>query len=108
MTACSCWSRGLKSFMVARLSFICCRSDMPESVTVTLIGSYTNIKTLFKELSWALDDFHPDVITVYYGEDVTEEDALSASETIIGNFPEADVDVVNGGQPVYYYMISAE
>ena len=73
-----------------------------------LIGSYTNIKTLFKELSWALDDFHPDVITVYYGEDVTEEDALSASETIIGNFPEADVDVVNGGQPVYYYMISAE
>ena len=73
-----------------------------------LIGSYTNIKTLFKELSWALDDFHPDVITVYYGEDVTEEDALSASETIIGNFPEADVDVVDGGQPVYYYMISAE
>ena len=37
-----------------------------------LIGSYTNIKTLFKELSWAFDDYHPEFITVYYGEDVRQ------------------------------------
>ena len=73
-----------------------------------LIGSYTNTRTLFKELSWAIDDFHPEFITIYYGEDVTEEEANSAAETIIGNFPDSDVNVVNGGQPVYYYMISAE
>ncbi|MCR5090408.1 MAG: DAK2 domain-containing protein [Oscillospiraceae bacterium] len=74
----------------------------------SLIGSYTNTKTLFKELSWAIDDFRPEFITVYYGEDVTEEEANAAAETIIGNFPDAEVSVVNGGQPVYYYMISAE
>ena len=74
----------------------------------SLIGSYTNTKTLFKELSWALDDFRPEFITIYYGEDVVEADALAASETIIGNFPDAEVNVINGGQPVYYYMISAE
>ena len=74
----------------------------------SLIGSYTNTRTLFKELSWAIDDFHPEFITVYYGEDVTEEEANSAAETIIGNFPDSEVSVVNGGQPVYYYMISAE
>ena len=74
----------------------------------SLIGSYTNIKTLFKELSWALDDFHPEFITVYYGEDVTEDEANTAADTVIGNFPDAEVSVVNGGQPVYYYMISAE
>ena len=74
----------------------------------SLIGSYTNTKTLFKELSWAIDDFHPEFITVYYGEDVCEEEANTAAETIIGNFPDAEVSVVNGGQPVYYYMISAE
>ena len=74
----------------------------------SLIGSYTNTKTLFKELSWAIDDFHPEFITVYYGEDVREEEANIAAETIIGNFPDAEVSVVNGGQPVYYYMISAE
>ena len=74
----------------------------------SLIGSYTNTKTLFKELSWAIDDFHPEFITVYYGEDVTEAEANTAAETVIGNFPDAEVSVVNGGQPVYYYMISAE
>ena len=45
---------------------------------------------------------------MYYGEDVREEEANAAAETIIGNFPDAAVSVVNGGQPVYYYMISAE
>ncbi|MBR3475186.1 MAG: DAK2 domain-containing protein [Oscillospiraceae bacterium] len=73
-----------------------------------LIGSYTNIKTLFKELSWAFDDYHPEFITIYYGEDVREEDANAAAETITGNFPDAEVSVVEGGQPVYYYMISVE
>ena len=73
-----------------------------------LIGSYANTRTLFKELSWAVDDFHPEFITVYYGEDVTEEDAENAAETIRGNFPDAEVSVVSGGQPVYYYMISVE
>ena len=73
-----------------------------------LIGSYTNTKTLFKELSWAIDDFHPEFITVYYGEDVTQEEAEAASGTLEGNFPDSEVNVVCGGQPVYYYMISAE
>ena len=73
-----------------------------------LVGSYTNIKTLFKELNWALDELDPELITVYYGADVTEEDASEAGETISSCFPEADVSVVNGGQPVYYYMISLE
>ncbi len=73
-----------------------------------LIGSYTNIKTLFKELSWAFDDYRPEFITIYYGEDVTEEEANTAAGTITGNFPDAEVSVVDGGQPVYYYMISVE
>ena len=74
----------------------------------SLVGSYTNTKTLFKELSWAIDDFHPEIVTVYYGEDVTEEEANKAADTLVGNFPDAEVIVVRGGQPVYYYMISAE
>ena len=73
-----------------------------------LLGSYTSIPTLFKELSWALNEFSPEFITVYYGEDVQEEDANAASETLSGNFPDAEVSVFSGGQPVYYYMISAE
>ena len=73
-----------------------------------LLGSYASIRTVFKELSWAFDEYDPEFITVYYGEDVTEDDANEAAGTITGNFPDAEVTVVYGGQPVYYYMISAE
>ena len=73
-----------------------------------LIGSYTNSKTLFKELSWAFDEYEPEFITVYYGENVQENEANESAQTIIGCFPDADISVVNGGQPVYYYMIAVE
>ena len=73
-----------------------------------LLGSYSSEKTLFKELSWAFDELSPEFITVYYGSDVAEDKANEAAETIIGCFPDAEVSVVNGGQPVYYYMISVE
>ena len=73
-----------------------------------LLGSYSSEKTLFKELSWAFDELSPEFITVYYGSDVAEDKASEAAETIIGCFPDAEVSVVNGGQPVYYYMISVE
>ena len=73
-----------------------------------LLGSYSSIPTLFKELNWAINDFSPEFITIYYGADVAEEDAEGAAETITGCFPDAEVSVVNGGQPVYYYMISVE
>ena len=73
-----------------------------------LLGSYSSEKTLLKELSWAFDEFAPEFITVYYGQDVDEHDAREAAETIAGNFPDAELSVVDGGQPVYYYMISVE
>ena len=73
-----------------------------------LLGSYSSIPTLFKELNWAINDFSPEFITVYYGADVTEDDAEAAAKTVTDCFPEAEVSVVNGGQPVYYYMISVE
>ena len=73
-----------------------------------LLGSYSSIPTLFKELNWAINEFSPEFITVYYGSDVAENDAAEAADTIRGCFPDAEVNVVNGGQPVYYYMISVE
>ena len=73
-----------------------------------LLGSYTNLPTLVKELSWAFGELDPEFITVYYGADVTAEDAKSVSDSLSDCFPEAEVSLVNGGQPVYYYMISAE
>ncbi|MBP3538210.1 MAG: DAK2 domain-containing protein, partial [Oscillospiraceae bacterium] len=73
-----------------------------------LIGNYTDLNVLFAELSQAFTAFSPEFITVYYGEDVKEDDANEAAGIITGAFPAAEVSVVNGGQPVYYYMISVE
>ena len=39
---------------------------------------------------------------------MSEEDAAEAEETFTGCFPDAEVNLVDGGQPVYYYMISVE
>ena len=73
-----------------------------------LSGNYPTINTLFRELIWALNEFDPEYITLYYGADVSEKDAEEQAETIRGGFPDAEVKVINGGQPVYYYMISVE
>ena len=48
------------------------------------------------------------VISVYYGEDVKEEDASVLGGKLSESFPDAELSVVNGGQPVYYYMVSIE
>ena len=73
-----------------------------------LLGSYSNMKTLLKELSWSVNDFEPEMLTVYYGEDVSEEEAAEAADVFSGCFPDAEVSIVNGGQPVYYYTIAIE
>ena len=47
-------------------------------------------------------------VTVFYGEDVSEEDARKASEIFTRKCPDAEVNLICGGQPVYYYIISIE
>ena len=49
-----------------------------------------------------------EIITLYYGQDVKEEDALALQEKIIEKYPDCDVDVHYGGQPIYYYYIALE
>ena len=73
-----------------------------------LVGNYPTVKTLFKELIWALNDLNQEYITIYYGEDVQQVEADELSEIIQGGFPDAEVKVLSGGQPVYYYMIAVE
>ena len=49
-----------------------------------------------------------ELITVYYGADVTEEDARSIAQEIENQYGDCDVECHNGGQPLYYYLISVE
>lgn len=48
------------------------------------------------------------LITIYYGDDVDENDAQALCEKLAEQYPDCDVDVQNGGQPLYYYLIAVE
>ena len=48
------------------------------------------------------------LITIYYGEDVTEEDAQTLLQALAEKYDQCDVDLQNGGQPLYYYLIAVE
>ena len=49
-----------------------------------------------------------EIITLYYGQDVSEEDAEKLQQAIAEKYPECDVDIHYGGQPIYYYYIALE
>jgi dihydroxyacetone kinase-like predicted kinase len=49
-----------------------------------------------------------EIITLYYGQDVKEEDAVKLQQVIAERYPDCDVDVHYGGQPIYYYYIALE
>ena len=73
-----------------------------------LLGSYAKVSALEKQLSKAVRKLKPEIITVYYGENVKEEQARRLTDLLAEELPDADVTLVNGGQPVYYYLISVE
>ena len=73
-----------------------------------LLGSFGSEDALLQELSRSFSRYDPEFITVYYGEGVEESAADGVAAVLTGSFPEAELSVVNGGQPVYYYMISVE
>ncbi len=73
-----------------------------------LIGSFSEMSAALGQMSDAFNELEPEIITVYYGEDVSGDDAQSAAQSLEDAFPDAEVTVVDGGQPVYYYMISVE
>lgn len=49
-----------------------------------------------------------EIITLYYGKEVTEKDAMAIAQIIRDRYPNCDVDVHFGGQPIYYYYIALE
>ena len=73
-----------------------------------LFGTSRDIKVLLKSLAEKVRDEGKEYITIYYGEDVKERHAQKAADIFSEVCPDADVNLLRGGQPVYYYLISAE
>ena len=73
-----------------------------------LFGTSQDIKVLLKSLAQKVNDDGKEYVTIYYGADVKERHAQKAADLFAELCPDADVNLLYGGQPVYYYMISAE
>ena len=73
-----------------------------------LFGTSKDIKVLLRSLAEKIRDNGRDYITIYYGEDIQEKHAQRAADLFQEICPDADVNLLRGGQPVYYYLISAE
>ena len=73
-----------------------------------LFGTSQDIKVLLKSLAQKIRDDGREYVTIYYGADVKEKHAQKTADLFAQICPDADVNLLRGGQPVYYYMISAE
>ena len=64
--------------------------------------------TVTEQMVAEMVDDDAELISIYYGSDVTEEDAEILRENIESAYPSCDVELQYGGQPIYYYVISVE
>ncbi len=73
-----------------------------------LFGTAHALTDLLEKLALADSQQQADFINIFYGEDVSEEDANQALALFQRLCPNAEITLLCGGQPLYYYMISAE
>ena len=73
-----------------------------------LFGTDRAIGSLLERLAQADSQQNAEFISIFYGEDVSEEQANEALSIFQKQCPNAEITLLSGGQPVYYYMISAE
>ena len=73
-----------------------------------LFGTSRDVKVLLRSMAEKLREDGKEFINIYYGADVTEKHAQKTADLFADLCPDADVTLLSGGQPVYYYMISAE
>jgi len=73
-----------------------------------LFGTDKNISAVLEKLAQQAAEQKAEFITIFYGEDVSEEDSAAAEEIFSRICPGAELSLLPGGQPVYYYIISIE
>lgn len=74
--------------------------------TIAFCGE--DLKQVTIDLAKKLLQDKNELLTIYFGQDTLEEAANEIADKLTEEYPDTDIEVVNGGQPVYYYLISAE
>ena len=74
----------------------------------TILSVGGDIADVTYELLEALMDEDSELVSLYYGQETSEEDANALADRIMEAYPDVDVEVHPGGQPIYYYVLSVE
>jgi len=74
----------------------------------TLTATGSDFETVISGVAETLGGFSPEFITIYTGEDASDSEIEAVSASITAGSPKAELTIINGGQPVYRYIISAE
>ena len=74
----------------------------------SILSVGTDLEATTLDMVSQLVDEDSAIVTIYYGADMTEDDANAIAEQIEANHPDVEVEVQFGGQPIYYYLISVE
>lgn len=73
---------------------------------IQAVGS--DIEAVVFDLLDTMVEDDTEIICIYYGEDVTEEQATQLTEKLEEKYPDCDIELQYGGQPIYYYVLSVE
>ena len=74
----------------------------------SILSAGTDKKAVTMEMIEQMIDEESSLVSIYYGEEAKEEEALTVSGLITAKYPDLEVEVHAGGQPIYYYIISVE
>lgn len=74
----------------------------------SILAAGSDMDEVIRDMMSKLVDEESSFICVYYGADVREEDAQALGSCLEEAYPDCEVEIQNGGQPIYYYLISVE
>ncbi|MGL4283015.1 MAG: DAK2 domain-containing protein, partial [Eubacterium aggregans] len=75
---------------------------------VEIVVKGKNVDAVTGELLQKMVDEDSELISIYFGHEVDEETAESLAESLEADFSDCDIEVNDGGQPLYYYIVSVE
>ena len=73
-----------------------------------LVGTTRDISELLNAMADKTAAEGKEFVNIFYGADIREDDAAQALSLFQSRMPDAEINLVSGGQPIYYYLISAE
>ena len=74
----------------------------------TIMSVGEDVRSTTISLVQSLVDDESELISLYYGEEINEEEANAVADELMDLYPDLDVEVHYGGQPIYYYLLSVE